>query len=209
MHCKKNENRFQKNRIQVSNLRWIMKRCDFSLGSQKPSEVALKYHDERWCKPVHDETELFAMLVLEGMQAGVSWNLILLKEQNFRAAFDGFDPAKVANYDEKKIQELMQNAGIIRNRNKISAAISNARAYLNVQKEFGSFDKFIWSFTDGKTIDHRLKDVKDMPARDALSEKVSKELSSRGFKFVGPTIIYSYLQGIGVINDHQYDCDFR
>ncbi len=185
------------------------RRCDFSLGGGRVSEKALLYHDTRWCKPEHREGELFAMLVLEGMQAGVSWNLILEKEENFRRAFDGFDPTIVAGYGEAKIAELMQDAGIIRNRRKICAAIANARAFLAVQKEFGSFDQFIWSFTGGKTIDHRLKNIKDMPAKDALSERVSAELKRRGFQFVGPTIIYSYLQGIGILNDHCVDCDFR
>ncbi len=184
-------------------------RCNFSLGGARISEKALLYHDTRWCKPEHREGELFAMLVLEGMQAGVSWNLILEKEENFRRAFDGFDPAIVANYGEEKIAALMQDAGIIRNRNKIAAAIANARAFLKVQAEFGSFDKFIWSFTEGKTVDHHLADVADMPAKDELSERVSAELKKRGFKFVGPTIIYSYLQGIGVLNDHWELCDFR
>ncbi len=149
------------------------------------------------------------MLILEGMQAGVSWNLILEKEENFRKAFDGFDPAVVAGYGEEKIAALMQDSGIIRNRAKIGAAVTNARAFLRVQEEFGSFDAFLRSLTGGETIDHHLKDLRDMPARDALSEKVSAELRRRGFKFVGPTIVYSYLQGVGVINDHAEDCDFR
>ncbi len=187
------------------------KRCDLSWGMRggRIPEKVLSYHDTRWGKPEHRDGELFAMLVLEGMQAGVSWNLILEKEENFRAAFDGFDPETVAGYGEEKIEELMQNKGIIRNRKKIEAAVANAKAFLKVQEEFGSFDKFIWSFTGGKVIDHHLKDVKDMPAKDELSEKISAELRRRGFKFVGPTIVYSYLQGIGVINDHWEFCDFR
>ncbi len=185
------------------------KRCNFSFGNGKVSEKVLRYHDTRWCKAEHRENELFAMLVLEGMQAGVSWNLILEKEENFRKAFDGFDPQTVANYGEEKVEALMRDQGIIRNRSKINAAITNARAFLKVQEEFGSFDAFIWSFTGGKTIDHHLSDIKDMPAKDALSEKVSAELKRRGFKFVGPTIVYSYLQGIGVINDHWEYCDYR
>ena len=185
------------------------KRCDFGFGAARFAEKAVLYHDTRWCKPEHRDKELFAMLVLEGMQAGVSWDLILEKEENFRRAFDGFDPTIVANYGEQKVEELLQNKGVIRNRNKIMAAIGNARAFLKVQEVFGSFDKFIWSFTDGKVIDHHLSDVKDMPAKDDLSEKVSLELKKRGFKFVGPTIVYSYLQGIGVINDHWEHCDFR
>lgn len=186
-----------------------VKRCMFSLGGKAPSEKALRYHDTRWCKPEHRDGELFAMLVLEGMQAGVSWDLILEKEENFRRAFDGFDPETVASYGEEKIGALMQDKGIIRNRKKLEAAVSNARAFLKVQAEFGSFDAFIWSFTDGKTIDHHLRDLKDMPANDGLSKAVSAELKRRGFQFVGPTIVYSYLQGIGVINDHWECCDFR
>ncbi len=186
------------------------KRCNFSFGKEgKVSSKALLYHDTRWCKPEHRDGELFAMLILEGMQAGVSWDLILEKEENFRKAFDGFDPAIVAGYDEQKTESLMQDKGIIRNRRKIEAAIQNAQAFLKIQAEFGSFDCFIWSFTDGKTVDHHLSDVKDMPAKDELSEKVSAALKKRGFKFVGPTIVYSYLQGIGVINDHWEECEFR
>ena len=149
------------------------------------------------------------MLVLEGMQAGVSWALILDKEENFRRAFDGFDPKIVAAYDEQKIASLMQDKGIIRNRKKIEAAIANARAFLRVQEEFGSFDAFIWGFTDGKTVDHHLSSVREMPAKDALSERISAELKRRGFRFVGPTIVYSYMQGIGIVNDHWEFCDFR
>lgn len=187
------------------------KRCNFSFGTTQNqiSEKFLAYHDTRWCKPEHNDRELFAMLVLEGMQAGVSWNLILAKEENFRKAFDGFDPQIVAAYDDARVEELMQDAGIIRNRRKLQSAITNARAFLKVQKEFGSFDKYIWSFTNGKVVDHHLLDVKDMPAKDALSERVSADLKKRGFTFVGPTIIYSYLQGIGIINDHWEYCDYR
>ncbi len=186
------------------------RRCNFTADANgRIPEPSLLYHDTRWCKPEHRDGELYAMLVLEGMQAGVSWNLILNKEEAFRKAFDGFDPAVVANYDEQKINELLQNKGIIRNRSKVLAAISNARAFLAVQREYGSFDKFIWSFTGGKTIDHRLEDCRDMPAKDALSERVSAELKRRGFKFVGPVIVYSYLQGIGVINDHCVYCEYR
>ena len=187
------------------------KRCNFSFGIKEyhVSEKFLLYHDTRWCKPEHREQELYAMLVLEGMQAGVSWNLILNKEDNFRKAFDGFDPHIVADYDEQKVEELLQDKGIIRNRNKIRAAITNAQAFLKVQEEFGSFDKFIWGFTDGKVIDHHLLDGQAMTAKNELSEQISKELKKRGFKFVGATIIYSYLQGIGIINDHWEYCDYR
>lgn len=169
------------------------RRCDFGDEPMENivSEKYLIYHDTRWGKPEHRDSELFAMLILEGMQAGVSWEIILNKEEAFRKAFDEFDPITVAQYGDEKIEELMQNAGIIRNRLKINAAITNARAFLKVQKEFGSFDKYIWSFTDGKVIDHRLMSFKDMPAKDELSERVSADLKERGFKFVGPVIIYS------------------
>lgn len=187
------------------------KRCDFNFGTKenKTSEKFLLYHDTRWCKPEHRDRELYAMLVLEGMQAGVSWNLILNKEDNFRKAFDGFDPRVVAGYDETKIGELMQDKGIIRNRNKIKAAITNAQAFLKVQQKFGSFDKYIWGFTDGEVIDHHLADFADMPSKNELSAQISRDLRSRGFKFVGEVIIYSYLQGIGIINDHLECCDYR
>lgn len=188
-----------------------MKRCDFGFGA-KPNQICeqyLAYHDERWCKPEHRDQELYAMLVLEGMQAGVSWNLILKKEENFRKAFDGFDPRIVAGYGTEKVEELMQDAGIIRNRKKLEAAITNARAFLRVQEEYGSFDRYIWGFTDGKTIDHHLRDIKDMPAKDELSERISADLKKKGFRFVGPITVYSYMQAIGIVNDHWEYCDFR
>lgn len=171
--------------------------------------LVLDYHDNRWCKPVHDDQELFAMLVLESMQAGLSWSAILHKEAAFRKAFNDFDIAKVAGYKAKKIEQLMNNEKIVRNQRKIEAAVANAQAVRKVQEEFGSFDKYIWSFTDGKVVDHHLKKESDMPASDALSERVAKDMKKRGFKFVGPVIVYSYLQGIGVINDHIDACSFR
>ena len=160
------------------------KRCqwgDFSKLSKKMKN----YHDERWCKEVHDDQELFAMLILEGFQAGLSWNTIIEKEDNFRKAFDEFDPEIVADYGKDKIDKLMSNKGIIRNKRKIEATINNAKAFLKIQKEFGSFDKYIWGFTYGKVIDHHLKRMKDMPAKSELSEKVSKDLKKRKFRFVG------------------------
>ncbi len=187
------------------------RRCSFSPGGKpyNATDEFILYHDTRWCKPEHRDGELFAMLVLEGMQAGVSWNLILKKEKNFRKAFDGFDPRTVAGYGEDKIEELMRDPGIIRNRQKLRSAVANAKAFLRVEEEFGSFDRYIWSFTDGKVVDHHLKDFKDMPAKDELSEKVSADLKRRGFTFVGPVTVYSYLQGIGVINDHLDYCAYR
>ena len=180
-------------------------RCGWELSSDKMKA----YHDHRWCKPEHDDQELFAMLILEGAQAGLSWSTIINREENYRKAIDEIDPQVVAAYDEDKIRELMQNEGIIRNRRKMEAAVLNARAFLEVQKEFGSFDRYIWSFTNGEVIDHHLQRLEDVPAATELSEKVSKDLKKRGFKFVGPTIVYSYLQGIGVYNDHLESCDFR
>ena len=149
------------------------------------------------------------MLILEGAQAGLSWSTIIDREENYRKAFDGFDPRIVAAYDDQKIEELMQDKGIIRNRRKIEAAVSNARAFLKIREEFGSFDRYIWSFTNGEVIDHHLQSLEDMPATSELSERVSRDLKKRGFRFVGPTIIYSYLQGIGIYNDHLEGCDFR
>lgn len=188
-----------------------LRRCGASFGIDEPwaSEKYIEYHDTRWCKPEHNDKELYAMLILEGMQAGVSWDLILRKEDNFREAFDSFDPAVVASYGDDKVDELMKNAGIIRNRNKIRSAITNAQAFLRVQEEFGSFDGYIWSFTDGKVIDHHLLDGADMPSKNELSERVSNDLKKRGFKYVGPVIVYSYLQAIGVINDHWEYCEYR
>ncbi len=180
-------------------------RCGWGMSSEKMKA----YHDHRWCKPEHDDQELFAMLILEGAQAGLSWSTIINREENYREAFDGFDPKIVASYDAAKMEELMQNAGIIRNRRKIEAAVLNAQAFLKIQEEFGSFDRYIWSFTNGEVIDHHLKRMEDMPATSELSERVSKDLKKRGFRFVGPTIIYSYLQGIGIYNDHLENCDFR
>ncbi|MCR5176109.1 MAG: DNA-3-methyladenine glycosylase I [Anaerovibrio sp.] len=187
------------------------KRCCFSFGTKGKAipEKAILYHDTRWCKPEHNDRELFAMLVLEGMQAGVSWNLILEKEDNFRRAFDDFEPSLVAGYDDNKIEALMQDAGIIRNRQKLKAAVTNAVAFLKVQEEYGSFDSYIWSFTDGKVIDHHLLSEADMPSQSELSETISRDLKKRGFKYVGPTIIYSYIQGIGIINDHWEYCEYR
>ncbi|WP_245579117.1 DNA-3-methyladenine glycosylase I [Atopobium fossor] len=172
-------------------------------------EFSRAYHDERWCKPVHDDDELFAMLVLEGMQAGLSWSLILKREAGIRAACDGLQPAKVALYDEGKVQELLENPAMIRSVRKIQAMVENAWAFLRVQEEFGSFDSYIWGFTNGRQIDHALVFENQMPAKSPLSEAISKDLKKRGFKFAGPVIVYSYIQGIGLINDHILGCSFR
>ena len=183
----------------------MCKRCGWVFDS----EEMRRYHDERWCKPVHDDDELYAMLILEGMQAGLSWSLIIRREAQIRAAFDGLDPKKVAAYDEEEEARLLTAPGVIHNWLKIHSAVTNARAFLKVQEEFGSFDAYLWGFVNGTPIDHRLKRVEDMPAENDLSRQVSKDLKKRGFRFVGPTIVYSYLQGIGIFNDHVLDCDYR
>jgi DNA-3-methyladenine glycosylase I len=166
----------------------------------------VKYHDEEWGVPIHDDRLLFEFLVLEGMQAGLSWLTILRKRENFRTAFDHFDPRKIAPYNEKKIEELMQNSGIIRNRLKIVSAVQNAKAFLDVQAEFGSFDTFIWQFVERKSIVNKWKTLKEIPAKTPLSDAISKELKKRGFKFVGSTIIYAHMQATGMVNDHTVDC---
>lgn len=181
------------------------RRCDWGNTSARMRA----YHDTRWGKPEHDDRELFAMLVLEGMQAGLSWATVLDKEDAFRTAFDGFDPKVVAAYGPEKVASLMRDASIVRNRRKIEAAISNARALLEVQDELGSFDAYVWGFTGGEAVDHHLARQDEMPAQSELSERVSRDLRRRGFRFVGPVITYSYLQAIGVINDHVEGCDFR
>ena len=169
----------------------------------------MAYHDCRWCKPEHDDKELFAMLILEGAQAGLSWSTIINREDNYRAAFDGFDPQIVASYDAEKIEELMRNEGIIRNRSKIFSVRKNALAVQKIRKEFGSFDAYLWSFCEGKVIDGRWKDVKQMPVENEVSRRMSADMKKRGMSFVGPVITYSFLQAIGIVNDHLIDCEYR
>jgi len=166
----------------------------------------IKYHDEEWGTPVHDDGKLFEFLVLEGFQAGVSWALILRKRENFRRAFDGFDPVKVAGYTGEDVERLMGDAGILRNRLKITSTISNARRFLEVQEEYGSFDEYVWGFVDGKPIRSGLKSLEDMPAKTELSEALTRDLKRRGFKFVGPVICYSFMQAVGMVNDHLVHC---
>ncbi len=164
------------------------------------------YHDEEWGKPVWDDDKLFEFLVLETFQAGLSWYTILSKRENFRKAFDNFDYKKIIGYKEEKIQDLMQNAGIIRNQLKIRATISNAQAFINVQKEFGSFSKYIWGFVDHKPIDNRFTAMNQVPATTPLSDEISKDLKKRGFKFVGSTVVYAHMQATGMVNDHFMNC---
>jgi len=166
----------------------------------------VKYHDEEWGVPVHDDKKHFEFLILEGVQAGLSWITILRKRENYRTAYDGFNPELVAKYDHKKIEELMQNPGLIRNRLKILASVNNAQRFLEVQREFGSFDNYIWSFVGGKPIVNHWEHQSDVPAVTELSDKISKDLKRRGFKFVGSTIIYAHMQAIGLVNDHLTSC---
>ena len=168
--------------------------------------IYIDYHDNEWGRPEHNDGKLFEMLILEGMQAGLSWITVLKKREAFREAFDGFDPKTVALYNDKKIEELMANAGIIRNRLKINAAIVNAKLFLEIAEKHGSFDKFIWSYVDYAPITGHWEKIEDMPASTPLSDKISKDLKKIGFKFVGSTIIYSFMQAIGMVNDHITDC---
>lgn len=166
----------------------------------------LKYHDEEWGVPVHDDRKLFEMLILEGAQAGLNWITILRKRENYKKAFDNFDPIKVAKYNSKKVDQLLGDEGIIRNRLKIESAIKNAKCFLEIQKEFGSFDKFIWQFVKGKTIKNKFNSLKELPAKTIESEAMCKELKKRGLNFVGPTICYAFMQAVGMVNDHTVNC---
>tara|TARA_B110000977_G_C10870137_1_gene413225 strand:+ start:95 stop:670 length:576 start_codon:yes stop_codon:yes gene_type:complete len=177
-------------------------RCDWS--TKNPLYIA--YHDNEWGVPLHDEQQLFEFLILETFQAGLSWITVLRKRENFRKAFDNFDYKKVALYGEDKIQELLLDAGIIRNKLKVRAAISNAAAFMEIQKEFGSFDKYIWGFVDGKPIQTNRKLMSEITATTEISDKLSKDLKKRGFKFVGPTVIYAHMQAAGMVNDHVESC---
>ena len=166
----------------------------------------IAYHDKEWGVPVHDDKLLFEFLILEGAQAGLSWSTILNKRDNYRRAFDRFDPRKVAKYDARKIKQLLADAGIVRNRLKINAAVQNAKAFLAVQKEFGTFDQYIWRFVGGKPIRNGWSSHKKVPARTAESDAMSKDLLKRGFKFVGSTICYAFMQAVGMVNDHTVGC---
>ena len=170
------------------------------------NELYVKYHDEEWGVPVYDDQLLFEFLILEGMQAGLSWETVLKKRENFRNAFDNFDAKKISRYSEKKVAKLMQDVGIIRNNLKIRGAIINAKLFLEVQKEFGSFSNYLWDFVDGKPIVNKFKKMSDLPAKTELSDKISKDMKKRGFKFVGSTIIYAHMQATGMVNDHEMGC---
>jgi DNA-3-methyladenine glycosylase I len=166
----------------------------------------IRYHDKEWGRAVHDDRLLFEMLTLEGAQAGLSWLTILRKRAGYRKAFAGFDPRRVARFGAARTARLLQNPGIVRNRLKIDSTVTNARAFLAVQREFGSFDRFLWAFVDGQPVVNRLRGNQGLPARTDLSDRISKELKKRGFRFVGSTIIYAYLQAVGVVNDHMRGC---
>ena len=179
-----------------------MKRCDWCIGD----DLYIKYHDEEWGIPVHDDNKHFEFLILEGVQAGLSWLLILKKRENYRKAYDNFDPVKVAEYDDKKIKDLINNEGLIRNRRKIESSVNNAIKFLEVQDDFGSFDNYIWDFVDNKPIINSWKNVLDLPSKTKLSDDISSDLKNKGFKFVGSTTIYAHMQAIGLVNDHIVDC---
>ncbi|HSU53079.1 MAG TPA: DNA-3-methyladenine glycosylase I [Candidatus Dormibacteraeota bacterium] len=170
------------------------------------SDYMIAYHDREWGVPVHDDQLLFEFLILEGAQAGLSWSTILNKRDNYRRAFDSFDARKIAKYDARKVQKLLKDAGIVRNRLKINAAVQNAKAFLLVQKEFGTFDKYIWQFVGGRPVRNSRKTFQSIPARTAESDAMSKDLLKRGFKFVGSTICYAFMQAVGMVNDHTKDC---
>jgi DNA-3-methyladenine glycosylase I len=170
------------------------------------SELMTRYHDEEWGVPVHDDRRLFEFLILEGAQAGLSWETILKKRENYRAAFDGFDPMIVAGYNARRVRQLLANPGIVRNRLKIAASVSNAAAFLRAQDEFGSFDAYVWQFVGGKPRPNRWRSSKHVPARTAQSDAMSKDLVRRGFKFVGSTICYAFMQAVGMVNDHALGC---
>lgn len=180
----------------------IMERCPWT----GKDELYIKYHDEEWGMPVHDDKKHFEFLVLESAQAGLSWITILRKRENYRALYDNFDPKKIAKYDKKKINELLKNPGIIRNIKKIEASINNAKRFLEIVKEFGSFDKYIWNFVDNKTVVNKWKNISQLPAKTKLSGRISKDMKKRGFKFLGSTTIYAHMQAIGLVNDHLVSC---
>ena len=176
-------------------------RCDWA-----KNDLAIQYHDAEWGMPQHDDRRLFEFLILEGAQAGLSWDTILRKRENYRAAFDDFDAEKIALYDAKKIESLLQNEGIVRNRLKIASSIQNAKSYLKIKDEFGSFDAYVWQFVDGKPVTNSWKTIREVPAKTSISDALSKDLKKRGFNFVGSTIMYAFMQACGLVNDHLTSC---
>ncbi|WP_035053946.1 DNA-3-methyladenine glycosylase I [Carnobacterium pleistocenium] len=181
-----------------------MKRCAWAT-----TELMKNYHDEEWGKPLHDDQALFELMILETMQAGLSWATILNKRENYRKALDGFDPDKIILYDQKKIEELLSNPGIIRNKLKINSLLKNAVAYLKVRQDYGTFDRYIWSFVEGNTIVNHFDNMEQVPAKTDLSVTLSKEMKKRGFTFIGPVTCYAFMQAAGLVNDHVNDCSFK
>lgn len=179
----------------------MVKRCEWA--TQEPN---ISYHDKEWGRPEHNDQKLFEFLILEGAQAGLSWITILKRREGYLKAFSNFDPKKVSKYDQEQISHLLQNESIIRNRLKINSAVNNAKQFLKVQDEFGSFDKYIWSFVDFKPIKNNFKKLSDLPASTSISENMCKDLKKRGFNFVGPTICYAFMQAVGMVNDHTFGC---
>ena len=179
-----------------------VKRCPWCSGS----DLYIKYHDEEWGVPVFDDHTLFEFLVLESAQAGLSWLTVLKRRENYRKAYDNFNPDKVASYDDKKVEELVSNPGIIRHKGKIEASINNAKYFIEIQREYDSFSDYLWEFVDYKPIVNQFTDLTEVPGKTSLSKKISKDLKKRGFKFVGPTIVYAYLQAVGIVNDHLTSC---
>ena len=179
----------------------MIRRCEWA-----KDDLMIQYHDNEWGIPVHDDQKLFEMLILEGAQAGLSWSTILKRRQTYRKAFSNFSPLKVSRYTQKDVQRLLQDEGIIRNRLKIQSAINNAKQFLAVKKEFGSFDAYIWSFVNNKSITNNYKKLSDIPSSNALSDKISKDLKKRGFNFVGSTICYAFMQAVGITDDHTINC---
>ena len=182
----------------------LIQRCSWAT-----TDLYKEYHDNEWGVPSHDDSYMFEMLILEGFQAGLSWITILNKRENFRKAFDNFDYNKIKDYKQDKIDELLKNDGIVKNKLKVNSTVENAKTFIKVQEEFGSFDKYIWGFVNNKQIVNKWKDMKELPAKTELSDKISKDMKKRGFKFVGSTIIYSYLQAVGIIDDHIVTCSFK
>lgn len=179
------------------------KRC---VWLKEGNELYVEYHDNEWGRPVHDDNKHFEMISLEGAQAGLSWETILKKRKRYQEVFSGFDPKKVARFSQSKIEKLLLDAGIVRNRLKVESTVSNAKEFLKIQKEFGSFDKYIWAFVEGKPIINKFKKLSDYPSKTELSDKISKDLKKRGFRFVGSTIIYAYMQAAGLVQDHSVGC---
>ena len=179
------------------------KRCPW-VNLKNP--LYISYHDKEWGVPVHDDRKHFEMITLEGAQAGLSWETVLKKREHYRKVFAEFDPLKVSRFSAKKVEKLLLDPGIIRNRLKVESTVSNAKAFLKIQKEFGSFDTYIWAFVKNKPIKNRIKTIKDYPTKTQISDQISKDLKKRGFRFVGSTIIYAYMQAIGMVNDHTVDC---